>query len=237
MLTATTLYAKTLVVNYEPKGRYLCHWCGTPCGDSWQHDDPYPNFFSKVKSNALHVASAWVCKGCWLFRRPRITVSFLEGGFKDGQCPLKHSWWITEQNALGLEKLSCMDQFKYGAKMYDLLLKPPLKFVLALVDGMENQIHRAVCNSHEEIKADTELRYTFNNVTYSYTVYDLEKGVSNGFEGHGPGVQTLVRLFGKREPLKVEEPKKEEPEEKKGRGRPVKENWSGPAAETKRKVS
>lgn len=235
MLTVPTLYAMSQITNYETKGKWKCHWCGAPCGDNWQHDDPYPNFFSKVRSNALHPSSAYVCKGCWLFRRPRITVMFLEGGFKDGQCPLRHSWWITEESAWGLEKLKVMDEFKYGPRMHDLLLKPPLKFSLSLVDGMENQIHRACCNVNEEVKADTLLKFTLNNVEMSYTVYDLEKGLANGgFEGHGPGVQALIRLFGRKEAAKTDTHKVED---KKERGRPLKENWSGPAAETKRKVS
>lgn len=191
------------------QGTEECHWCGAPCERLFTHSDPYPIPFVRTKSPAKRPGNPYICTGCWLYLRGRVTVSFLGGGFKDGQCAANHSWWITETEAYAIRK--------EGAEtLYEQLFHPPLRFVLALVSsGTINHIQHAVLNDHSEIRADTTLTFTYDHSPHHFTIYELKEALkTSGMSGKPAGVRKLIELFG---PYDINE----QPE-KRGRGRPRK---------------
>ncbi len=204
-LLPSDLYA--ISQNAKNEGSYECHWCSGDCRNLWIHDDPPPIPFSRSKSSAKRVANPYVCMGCWLWRRNRLCVNYLtepdKPAMKDGQAPSKHSWWITNESALVVDAES---------PLIEKLLAPPLRFVLSLVDpGTSNHIHLATVNDHVIIKADTILRFTFNNQGQEYTIYELRDAIQQKTAaGKSPGVATILRLF--QPPAHMLE--------KRGRGRP-----------------
>src|SRR5271166_4969243 len=100
-MLSSELYASSQQDKCE--GQFSCHWCSAPCSTLYIHDDPPLTPFVRVNALARRPASAFVCKGCWLWRRGRITVDFLGGGQRDIQCPQNHSWYITPIGAWALE--------------------------------------------------------------------------------------------------------------------------------------
>lgn len=204
-LLASELYA--LSQNGICSGSNECHWCGGPCSSNFPHDDPPPIIGIKARSPCKRPANSYICNGCWLFKRKRITISYLGGGYKDGQCPSFYSWWITEKGAWAITN-------EDKEELYECLLDPPSKFVLALLDGKsENYLQLAEINNHQDkILGSTPLVFTINNITHYYNVYELTEALINGPDGKEPGVGALLRLLG---PYNVNEQV-----EKKGRGRP-----------------
>lgn len=204
-------------------GPVECHFCSAPCKRLWNHDDPVGPF-CRVQTTARRPANPYVCVGCWLFRRRSTTIWYIGGTFKDRQTPCENSWWMVDGHALGIKEGN-------AGKLYESLLDPPLRFVLSLKteeDGRKNFLHLMECNDHQEIRADTELKFTLNCTPLTYTIYELEQGLRQGPEGLNPGVGVLLRFLGPREnKLWTEvrkEPIKETPEEKNKGGRPKKED-------------
>lgn len=194
---ASQLYAKAN--GTQCKGTDKCHWCGAPCERVWQHDDRPPLPFSRQKSLAKYPAHAYICVGCWLWRRRAITVNFLSEGYQDQQTPANHSWLITLSGCKAIRSLD-------HPQLLDRLLEPHPKFVLSLLDrpvatsgkplATLNQLQYCEINWQEEVRFDTPLKFTINNVTYQYTVYELQKGlVAEEPNGTLPGVRELLRLF------------------------------------------
>lgn len=208
-LLASDLYARAHSVKNE--GEDECHWCGAPCRRFYIHDDVQQIPFTRSRSTARRPANSYICQGCWHWRRRRVTVNFLGGDFLDLQTAADHSWWVTERGAYAVRS---GDDF---GLLYDLLLKPPLRFLLSLVEGStRNELQLAVCNDVPEILADTRLTYTLNNIPHVYTIYELEQALLGGVQGKEPGVQALIRFLG---PLSS--PNKEEViQPKRDRGRP-----------------
>lgn len=212
---ASELYAKSQLASCS--GPYECHWCGGPCNADWIHDDPPPVPFLKSRSGAKRPANPWICVGCYLFRRQRITVHHLRGSkheskrFLDRQCPMDHSWFVVEQAAWSLDKGSV-------EPLYERLLKPPRKFFLSLLsnDHSRTFLHLSITNDLMEIQADTVLYFTLDNIPHSYTVYELERALRGNVEGCQPGVHALLRILGPHEL-----PPLPEPVSKKERGRPA----------------
>jgi hypothetical protein len=158
-----------------------------------------------------------------LFRRRRITVNFLRSGtkehpglsFRDGQAPVNHSWWITEQGAWAISNLD-------HQTLYEYLLKPPPKFFLSLLHGenTKSHLHLQIVNAEKALRADTPLAFTVNNTIYFYSVYELEEALTTPdprkkTNGKSPGVRELLQILGTYHP--GEAPKKKE------RGRPTAE--------------
>lgn len=205
-LSFPELYA--LSQSHTCVGTEQCHWCNSPCGRIWLHDDPPPIIGVKRDRLALNYPSPYICVGCWLWRRGSVTAFWLTpgSGFKDRQKPRDHSWYVTEDGAWSVRREDADELFAN-------LLDPPRRFALSLIDGegVINHPQLGVANECPEIKADTPLRYTLNGIVMAYTVYELEemRKEKNGGQGKSPGVQALVRLFGR--------PK---PGDKRGRGRP-----------------
>ena len=213
-MLASELYAQSESVKCE--GKEECHWCSAPCRQEWIHDGPLNLPFMPKGEWARCPANNWICKGCWLWRRKRVSVRYLHGLICDGRCPRDHSWWITDTEAFALGLGNDWQLLQ------PMLLKPPTKFCLSIISKPTNLLQRAVVNENYEIKNDTELRFTLDNVEMSWTVYELEDALTGEANGRSPGVQALVRLL---TPI-LPPPKSmanEEPEEvKRGRGRPVK---------------
>lgn len=185
-----------------------CHWCSAPCERAVPHDDP-PPMIGVRRTPCLRPANGYVCVGCQLFRRKRLTVNFLGGGFRDGRTPQDHSWLVTQSDVLGVDGRS-------GRALYEVLLSPPPRFLLSLLDDpplgpqTPNLLQLMVCNDFAKIEADTPLVFTVNGVRHYYTVYELEESMYG--EAAGPGVRALDRLF----PL----PRRVRAEPKRERGRP-----------------
>lgn len=189
LLNAADLYA--LACGMSNQGPARCYWCGAACERTCPHGDLPPTPFVKNYSGAKCPGEAYVCQGCQLFRRKRVTLPFLAEGFRDGQTTADHSWYLTEAGVWGLRDADHLT-------LYKKLLEPPRRFVLALktADCRRTEIHLAAANDCPEIKANTPLSFTLNNKPQQYTVYDLETAIKQN--NHvSPGVQALIRFLGK----------------------------------------
>ncbi len=226
-MTASEMYA--LSQGSSCAGQFQCHWCSSPCSSMFFHDDVLAIPFRKSVSGAKNPSSHYCCVGCWLWRRKRLCITFTDKSFKDGQCPQKHSWWVTNRDATAIQT-PCPD-------IYDRLLNPPLQFVLSFTDGTtDNHIHHAIANDFPiSIENDSRLWFTVNNIGHSFTLYELEEALRGG-EGTGkePGVQALLRLLGpapahlKNKPIQANQ--------NKGRGRPQGTADPLPAYKTVKKI-
>jgi hypothetical protein len=194
--TVSDLYAMSQGGKNE--GDLECHWCCSACSRQFLHDDPAPIPFQRSKSTAKRCSSPYCCLGCWLWRRQRITVNFLSvnGGhqhpYKDRQCPLKHSWWITPSGSWALREVD-------NEALWNRLLDPPKRFALLLRTAEfagETLIQLATANDLEGAKAETPLHFTVNNIPHKYTIYDVEQMQLSRVTANEPGVQALVRILG-----------------------------------------
>lgn len=187
-----------------------CHWCGAFCERLFAHDDPVCMPFQRSSSRARCPNNAYVCKGCLIYRR-KGTITYLGGGFKDGQLLKHHSWWLTP------EGISILRPEDYPA-LYHLLLAPPHVFAFALRNDaiLSNELHLAVVNENALIKAETSLQFTLDHVPFTYNSYELEHAIRHGVHGKSPGVQQLLHFLGKPPVL----PEKS----KNGKGRPLTED-------------
>ncbi len=193
-LSAPELYA--LSQGFKCEGDLRCYWCASPCPRMWPHTDPPRILGRRVDSRLIRCpGNAYQCKGCWLFRRERITVRFLtndsEQPFKDTQCPMNHSWFITEKGAWGIRRK------EDAAVLYETLLDPPLLFSLSLVsDKQRNHLQIAPVNAMTEIKGDTPLAFVLDGASFYYSPYELETILTNGPSGTMPGTKALFDFFG-----------------------------------------
>lgn len=209
-LTAPALYASAHGRKCEGPDR--CHWCGAPCPRLLIHDDNRSPMIQTRHPHARFPGNAYQCMGCWLFGRQRVTVFYADGTYKDGQTPYKHSWWITEKECRSIRIP------QDAPSLYRMILRPPLKFALALLDGPNpppNRLQLALANDHQEIKASTPLTFTVNEVPFCYNIYELEEVLTSpdaDLSGRLPGVRELIRLLGPYKEL--------EDSIKKERGRP-----------------
>jgi len=190
-MTAAEYYAT--LFGSKCSGDNRCHWCNSPCDRRWFHNDPLPRPFCKQKSLARNPSSYWICFGCFHWHKPRTTVTFLDGTQRDKQTACQYSWWLDDQGPLAVKRDN-------ADLIYAKLLNPPLRFVLALLDGANeiNHIQFFELNDNVEVKASTVLRFTLNGILHTYSVYELEEALKRGPEGKEPGVNALIRLFGMR---------------------------------------
>ncbi len=212
-LSPSQIYA--IANNGTCEGEMECHWCGSPCKRNFFHDDVLPFTIGGKREYAKKPMSPYICTGCFLFRRKRITVWFPDKEFKDSQAPARHSLLYGKYECLALRKGS-------GKFIYPKLLSPSLFFVLALIDeNQDNPIQHHVSNCFEVISSSMELEFTYNSKPFSYTINDLENALKHGMNGAPPGAAHLVRYFGEWEFPKEE---KEDPPKEIKRGRPFKED-------------
>lgn len=220
--TAPHLYAR--LCGADCQGRHRCHWCGSPCGEGFPHDDvPAHPGFARNPHKARHVSEPFICVGCWLWRRTRVTAHQLGGGYKDLQSPRKLSWLLAADGARSIDT----DRDRGALLLF--LIRPTLPFALLLLTDpkIANELHLAAVNNPASLEAATPLTFTLNNVPHSYTVYELEEALRSGDPaGTEPGVQALCRSLATasvRDGLKLPEPvvpAAPEEEAKRGRGRP-----------------
>lgn len=169
------------------EGRFKCHWCGSPCGEQWRHDGPPALPFVKATEPTRCPGEHFICQGCFLYRRERVTAIYLEGGYKDRQCLKNHSWYATPGGVWAL-------RFTSNKALFDVVMAPPKLFSLSLRtdDKLVNYLQAAVLNTVASPKADTPFHFTCNNVKHTYTVYELECAARTGEEkGLSAGTQLL----------------------------------------------
>ena len=197
-LLASELYA--LSQSNRCTGPEFCHWCNAPCQRLWIHDEPPPVIGVKRDRLSKNPGGSFICVGCWLWRRGSVTVNFLphiDGNgspkYKDKQTASKWSWLVTENQSWALRK----EDHEEIAKI---LISPPLRFFLSLVDGDRpplNHIQMCIANDLTIIEGGTPLHFTVNNIPHTYTVYELEEVLTGGdLNGKEPGVRVLVDLLG-----------------------------------------
>lgn len=188
-MTGPELYA--LAHGHRCTGPEMCHWCGAPCDRSRRHDDPPPIPFARTRTVALYAPGHWECVGCYLWRRPRVTIRFLCGEYVDCKPAKNFAWLVTPTDARAIRPENVPD-------LCDFLLTPPPVWSLSLLEGAEvnhPQLHAVNENPGTELR--TVLWYTVNGVRHSYTVYELEAALRAGnTDGREPGVRTLVQLLG-----------------------------------------
>lgn len=206
------------------KGPDRCHWCGSKCDRVWRHDGPPMLAFVRTSPLTKAPSNHFICSGCYLFRRKRVTISFLGGGFKDGKCAIKWGWLVTDNYARVVRPQDPGD----CQALWHLLLKPPLRWALALLTEGDNHLQLWPSNDLVEITASTPLNFCLNNVVHNYTVYELEQGLAHNNGVNNPGIAALTRtLLPYRAPPKIiaSIAKQQQPESPKkagkgGRGRP-----------------
>ncbi len=190
LLTGSDLFA--LASDTRNAGEEMCHYCGSACGRLLTHDDPPPVPFVRTKSVAKYPRNPFICNGCWVWKRKRVTVTFLGSGkYQDNQTAADHSWWLTPAEAKAIHPAS-------HPALYPLLLSPPPQFAMALRTDptIPTYLQCVEANDNEEVLADTPLRYTVNNVVHTFTVYELEHALRHGLNGKAAGVRELVKLLG-----------------------------------------
>jgi hypothetical protein len=200
-----TLYGSPSDKTHLVIGEVPCHWCGSPCGRVNVHDDLPPVPFIRSRANARYPWSAYQCNGCLLFRRQRVSITFLGGIARDGQAPRNFGWWLTDE-ARALLPGARGTVFKGGASigldqramLWRLLFEPPRRFALSLlVESRETNLHDVVLNDHlGEINAGTVHTFTLDNRPLTYSVYELEQALRYGPDGREPGVVALCNLLG-----------------------------------------
>lgn len=196
-ISASDFYATTQ--SDQNKGDQRCHWCGSACTRRHPHGEPPPGPFERVNFRLNKVPSSpYACRGCWLFRRPRQTVLFPDGTFRDGQSPRAFAAWMTDEECLAVRPADY-------PLLYPRLLAPPRRFVLAFLrDEGENHLQLMLCNDHEAVTAGTPLAYTVDGIPSAYTLFELEECLRPphphhagwGPDGKSGGVRQLAELLG-----------------------------------------
>lgn len=215
-MNVSEFYAE--VLGKKCKGQFRCRWCGSPCSDA--HNQFMWPEAAAIKEFCKCPSNHYVCMGCFLYRRQRITLNFMDGTYKDRQAARNHSWIITEKGIVAFNSPS--------PDLLEFVLQPPVKFAMSIIDKIPNQIQLAAMNDFPEIKANTPLVFTMNGEKIEYTVYELKEAIDHGEQGKEPGVRLLLSLVG-------ELPKKVVNMEKRERGRPV--NVEDETTQVKRLVS
>lgn len=195
-------------------GTHECHWCAGPCTSLITHNDLDLMPFIRSTSGARRPANPYICIGCWLFRRKSITAFFLDGSFKDRQCPMLHSWWIEPGVSFAVDLKSIGDQ----EELLERLLNPPHHFSLMILDdAQENMLHRAVANNNSEILSGTSLKFTYANITHEYVPYELEDILMKDSDpsGKSSGSRVLAELL-----KDAPRTKSEDAQRKRNKGRP-----------------
>lgn len=199
-LTAPWLYARSQ--STDCSGPEQCHWCTAPCKrlGTRVHDDPPPAILTRWLTRARCRNSAYICEGCWQWGRRSITACFLGGGFKDRQAPKNHSWLITQEGAYAVlqpaQFITIHGKSPVGPHpLWDWLLNPDNSFVLSIRGSEDNLLYLSPVNDCIEIKGNTPLSFSHNNLPLSFTVADIEAARQSG-QSNEPGVRRLIELFG-----------------------------------------
>jgi hypothetical protein len=223
-MLASELYA--ISQGARNAGDQECHWCSSACGRLWMHDDPPPVPFRRSISTAKRPNNQYICAACWLWRRKRVTIFFLDGSLLDGREACNYSSFINEDFHKGIDH-------KKPEAIYPLLLSPPSKFSLSIIESpsSKNLLQLQVCNDLPGIRAEDELSFTLDNIIHAYSIYELEEALKHGGDGKAPGVQALLRVFGKWKTEEMENGKERK------RGRPTNEDRVTPEKVLRRVIA
>lgn len=216
---ASEIYALSQGCRCE--GAWECHYCGGRCSQALTHNEPMGLFTGKPLTEGVRKrpGSPFLCVGCWLWKRKKLTASFLSGGYKDGTSPCDNSWIVTPSGAWAITT-------ECGPRLYKRLLGPTQPFFLMVREGTSapaGLIQSCPGNEPDAENPDKTYQFTVNNVIHSYSIVELQQSVLTGDQGREPGVRALIRIFGPVPRELVKLPELEEAEENRGRGRPTKQ--------------
>ena len=68
--------------------QYQCRYCGTGCDALWGWWLWPPTAPEYMRAPGSH----YICQGCYLYRRLRTTIEYIDGGTQDRQDAANHSW-------------------------------------------------------------------------------------------------------------------------------------------------
>lgn len=198
-MNAPELYA--ISEGKKCEGKRECHWCGSACGENWLHDEPPLLIGVKRSFMVARPNNPWICTGCRLWRRPRITVRFLDGIIRDNQSPATHNWLITDTGAKTFNN-------SHHSVLYRFLTDAPPRFALILHSpgGIAAAIQMAVVNETKDITVNTPLWFTLDNIKHQFTLYELEDALKRSATGKEPGVRVLAAMFDGLIPKAVDDP-------------------------------
>lgn len=175
------------------EGGDQCHYCGSPCGKLHTHNEPIAPALGRPVGPGTRArpGSPFVCDGCWLWRGGKITAPFLSGGYKDGAKRGGFDWLFTPGNAWAIGPFC-------NLKLYSTLTKPPLKFALMLSSSKCGGTSLQCCpaNDNRAVAADTPLKFSLDDVAFTYTIYDLEQAAAGNGKGYDPGTRALLDYLG-----------------------------------------
>lgn len=200
-MKASELFA--ISQNSKCEGNKECYWCGAPCGEGHTHSEPMPRVIAQKNLQVSRPASPWICEGCFLFRRPSISIFDLNRKWvKDRQTCPKWSILITERETLGIT-LAAKDSLQ------KFLLSPSQRFCLMILNraNIENRLHHAIVNDVRQVLEGTEFHFTVDNVPHSWSVASLRHGINNEPNGTEAGVRFFLENFGPWTPDPKEEPR------------------------------
>lgn len=215
--TASEIFCESLRLDFGGPDR--CHYCGLACDRSRPHGEPPFNTYhtNRPRVYARCPSNGYQCAACQEWKRPRMTASFLEGGFADGTRWTQQSWLVHPGGAHALRRESAQ-------ALYGFLMRPPCRFFLSVYDPAQggvpggNLLQLCHANDNAVVDMGTELKMTVNNVLHTFSIYELSQSARDT-NGLGPGVAQLVRCFG---PVPAELLPREEEPVKRGVGRPKK---------------
>lgn len=218
-LTASQIYA--LSQGSKCEGDRPCHYCGGPCGRDIPHGEAIRLFTGRpVGGVRRNPSSPYMCVGCWLWRKKKVSVPWLSGGVKDGGTPARFDWVVGPAGAWGISP-ACR------SALYRRLLSPEGPFFLMLWEGDGPPDHVIQCcpGNDGPYENTTEIGFALNNHALTYSVHELEQAARLGPQGRDPGVRALLRVLGDvpaELTAHLKPPERPEDTDPKGRGRPPK---------------
>src|SRR3990167_4621660 len=199
-MNASELYAASEGKRCE--GKRECHWCGSACDEKWLHDEPPLLIGVRRSFLVARPGSPWICAGCWLWRRQRITVRFLDDTIRDNQSPPKHSWFISSRNSLAFTP-------NHHSILFNLITTPPAHFVLIIRtpgSAIDVTLQTAIVNETNNLTINTPLWFTLDNIRHQFSLYELDDAIRRDSTGKEPGVRVLATMFEGLLPKSPDEP-------------------------------
>lgn len=189
-MLASELYA--ISEGKKCEGKRECHWCGAACEEKWLHDEPPPLIGVRRSAMVARPNNPWICTGCWLWRRQRITINLLDGTQRDVQTPAKHCWLISDKTSLAFYAAD------HRQILFKLLTVPVAPFSLILRtpgNGVDVHIQMAVVNEMNNPTINTPMFFTLDNIKHQFTLYELDEALKHTDTGKEPGVRVLAKIF------------------------------------------
>lgn len=140
-LTASTLFA--MAHGYPQTGAERCYYCGGPCEPKFFHEVYHKELYPMPNSatGPANPKGKFCCKGCVLGLAGKMTVHYPGDLLEDGQSVQKHSWVVTQEEAIACRKPDHLDYLQ------QVCTEPPeTPFVLLLTDGKFHLLYRCPVN-------------------------------------------------------------------------------------------